>query len=144
MWSDTFLAIERAHFLRVGAWGAACLLVGTLLGALLAVRRQRSPLLYHFAAQTALWGAIDVALAAVAIGRLRLPDYAAATRFDRFLWFSVGIDAGGAAVGVTLAVAGWLLGRRLGAVGAGVGVILQGVALVALDLVAIAQVGSSV
>jgi hypothetical protein len=144
MWSDTFLAIERAHFFRVGAWGAACVLVGTLLLAALAARRVASPLVRHFALQTALWGAVDLALAALAIGRLSaVPDYHTATRFDHFVWFSLGIDIGGAAVGVAIAVAGWLLGRRLGAVGAGLGVLVQGTALVALDLVVIAQIGSS-
>ena len=73
-----------------------------------------------------------------------LPDYAAATRFDRFAWWSLGIDMGGAAVGLTLALAGWLLGRRLGAVGAGLGVLVQGIALVAIDLVVIAQIATKV
>ena len=45
MWSDTFLAIERGHLLRVAAWGTASVIAGTLLLALIALRRQRSPLL---------------------------------------------------------------------------------------------------
>jgi len=142
MWSDTFLAIERTHFLRIAAWGAACLLVGTALLALVALRRQRWSLAQHFALQTALWGAVDVALALLAMRQLRPPDYAAAVRFDRFVWWSLGVDIGGAAVGVTLALAGWLLGRRLGAVGAGIGVLVQGAALVAIDLVVIGQIGA--
>lgn len=143
MWSDTFLAIERTHLLRVGAWGAASVLVGTLLLALLfARRRQRSPLLYHFALQTASWGLVDVLLAAFAFRGLALRDYSGATRFDRLLWLNLGLDVGYVAVGATLAIAGWVLGRRLGAVGAGVGVIVQGAALIALDLIVLAQIGS--
>jgi hypothetical protein len=142
MWSDTFLAIERTHFLRIAAWGAACLLVGTALLALVTLRRQRWPLARHFALQTALWGAVDVALALLAMRQLRAPDYAAAVRFDRFVWWSLGVDIGGAAVGVTLALTGWLSGRRLGAVGAGLGVLVQGAALVAIDLVVIGQIGA--
>ena len=144
MWSDTFLAIERAHFLRIGAWGAACILVGTLLLALLAARRSHPPLVRAFAIQTAVWGAVNLALAAVAVRLLGTPNYAAAARFDRFVWWSLGIDLGGIAVGVTLAVTAWRLGRRLAPLGAGLGVAVQGTALVALDLVTIALIGTSV
>lgn len=143
MWSDTFLAIERGHLIRVGAWGGACVLVGTLLLALFALRRRRSPLVFHFALQTAAWGAIDLALAAVGYGRLALRDYDGATRFDRLLWLNLGLDVGYVAVGATLALAGWLLGRRLAPVGAGLGVMLQGAALIALDALVLAQLGSS-
>ena len=143
MWADTFLAIERAHLLRVGAWGAACVLVGTVLLALLALRRQRSPLVFHFALQTASWGAIDLALVALAFRGLGLRDFDGATRFDRLLWLNVGLDVGYVAVGVTLAIAGWVLGRRLAPVGAGLGVIVQGAALLALDIVVLAQLGST-
>lgn len=144
MWADTFLAIERAHLLRVGAWGAACVLVGTLLLALVAVRRQRTPLLFHFGLQTALWGLVDAAIAVVAYGRLALRDYEGAARYDRLLWLNAGLDAGYLAVGVTLVLTGWLLGRRLGAVGAGLGVAVQGAALLVLDGVVLAQIGSGV
>lgn len=144
MWADTFLAIERAHLLRVGAWGAACVLVGTLLLAVVALRRQRTPLVFHFAVQTALWGLIDVAIAAVAFQRLALRDYNGAARYDRLLWLNLGLDVGYLAVGATLALTGWLAGRRLGPVGAGVGVAVQGAALIALDVVVLAQIGSSV
>jgi hypothetical protein len=37
------------------------------------------------------------------------------------------------AVGATLAIAGWRLGRRPGAVGAGVAIIVQGIALLVFD-----------
>jgi hypothetical protein len=143
MWSDTFLAIERVHLLRLGAWGVACILVGTLLLALLTVRRQRSPLVRHFAIQTALWGLVEAAIAGIGLRRLVMRDYAAAARFDRLLWLNVGLDVGYLAVGATLAFTGWLLGRRLAAVGAGVGVVVQGAALVALDLLVLGQIGST-
>ncbi len=126
MWSDTFLALERAHLLRVGVWGAACVLVGSLLVALLVLRRQRSPLVRHFAIQTAAWGAVDLAIALVALRGLALRDYSGAERVARLLWLNVGLDAGYVGVGATLAIAGWMFGRRLGAVGAGIGVIVQG------------------
>jgi hypothetical protein len=143
MWADTFLAIERAHLLRVGAWGIACVLVGTLLLAIHAARRLRSPLVFHFALQTAVWGAIDAALIGFAYRGLGIRDFDGATRFDRLLWLNLGLDAGYVAVGATLAITGWTLGRRLGAVGAGLGVILQGVALAALDATVLARLGST-
>jgi hypothetical protein len=44
-----------------------------------------------------------------------------------------GLDIGLFAVGVTLAIAGWSLGKRLAVVGAGIALAVQGAALVALD-----------
>jgi hypothetical protein len=135
MWADTLLATERAHVLRLVAWGAASLLIGTALLAWLLSGRRQSALLRHFAIQTAAWGAVDLALAALAFGSLALRDLAGATRLDRIVWLNIGLDAGYVLVGLTLAITGWRLGRRLGLVGAGIGVIVQGAALALLDLV---------
>ena len=134
MFSDTLLLAERAHLNRLLVWGAASVLVGTLLLAVLTVRRVGSPLLLHFAVQTAVWGAIDLVIAVVARRGLALRDVSGATRLDRFIWFNNGLDVGYVAVGLTLAIVGWQLGRRLGLVGAGVGVVVQGLALLLLDL----------
>lgn len=133
MWSDTLLVAERAHLLRLLAWGAVSVLAGSAIAALLAARRARSPLLTHFAIQTGAWGAIDLLLAGLAWRGLAMRDVAGATRLDRLLWLDTGLDIGCVAVGVTLAIAGWTLGRRLGVVGAGIGVVVQGIALLALD-----------
>ena len=65
---------------------------------------------------------------------LMLRDYAAATRLDRMLWLNLGLDAGYIGIGATLAIAGWTLGRRAAPVGAGIGILVQGCALLALDL----------
>ena len=43
-------------------------------------------------------------------------------------------------VGATLAIAGWKLARRLGLVGAGIGIVVQGLALTLLDLVLASQI----
>lgn len=133
MFSDTLLLAERAHLNRILVWGAASVVAGTLVLALLVVRRVGSPLLLHFAIQTAAWGTIDLVIAAVARRGLALRDVAGATRLDRFIWFNNGLDVGYVAVGLTLAIVGWTLGRRLGLVGAGIGVVVQGLALLALD-----------
>lgn len=135
MWADTLLAAEQAHLLRLAVWAAGSVLLGTALLAGLRLRGHRSPLLFHFALQTAAWGAVDLAIVWAARGSLVLRDLSSARRLERFLWLNTGLDAGYAAVGVTLAVAGWSLGRRLGAVGAGIGIVIQGLALLLLDLV---------
>jgi hypothetical protein len=133
MWSDTLLLAERAHLVRLLFWGAASVLAGTTLLAMVAARRLRSPLLMHFAVQTAVWGALDAALAGLAWRGLAERDLAGATHLDRLLWLNSGLDVGYVAVGVALAWVGWVLGRRLGLVGAGLGVIVQGLALLVLD-----------
>lgn len=139
MWADTVLAAEEAHLLRLAAWAALSVLAGTGLLVALARRAAPSALLRHFAIQTALWGAVDLVIVWAARAGLHLRDLAATRSLERFLWFNCGLDVGYVAVGVTLAVAGWQLGRRLGAVGAGMGVIVQGLALLVLDLVLAGQ-----
>ncbi|HKG92758.1 MAG TPA: hypothetical protein VKA84_12730 [Gemmatimonadaceae bacterium] len=133
MWSDTLLLAERAHLQQLIVWGAASVLVGTLVLTLLAVGRVRSALLVHFSLQTLVWGAIDLVIAIFAWRGLTDRDVDAATRLDRFLWLNAGLDAGYVGVGATLAITGWLLGRRLGPVGAGLAIIVQGLALLLLD-----------
>lgn len=140
MWADTLLGLERAHLLRLVVWGGASLLVGSALLALLRARGLRSALLEHFGIQTALWGAIDLALALLGLRGLELRDLAGATRLDRFLWLNVGLDAGYVMVGLTLLVFGWRAPRRLGLVGAGLAVVVQGSALAFLDLLLASQI----
>ena len=53
---------------------------------------------------------------------------------------NIGLDAGYVMVGVTLLVLGWRVMRRLGLVGAGLAVIVQGSALALLDLVFASQI----
>ena len=144
MWSDTLLALERAHLLRVALWGGGSVLAGSLLLALLAIRGRlaASALVKHFAIQTAAWGAVSLALVAAAWRGLALRDHAGATQLERVLWLNIGLDAGYVGVGATLAVAAWLLGRRLGGVGAGLGIVTQGLALLVLDLVVANQIRS--
>ncbi|MEJ7811784.1 MAG: hypothetical protein WKG32_15335 [Gemmatimonadaceae bacterium] len=133
MWSDSVLAAERAHLLRVLIWGAASVLAGTGVLALRAASRAPSPLLLHFGIQTAAWGAVCVAIAGFGWRGLADRDLSGVTRLLNILWLNVGLDAGYVGVGATLAIAGWTMGRRLGAVGAGVAIVVQGLALLALD-----------
>jgi hypothetical protein len=140
MWSDTLEAAERAHLLRLLLWGGASLLIGTALLALLRVHRERSALLDQFGLQNAAWGAIELALALLRLRSLGVRDLAAATRLDRLLWLSIGLEAGVIAVGLTLMMLGWRVIRRPALVGAGLGVIVQGAALSVIDLALAARI----
>ena len=134
MWSDTLVAVERAHLLRLLVWAGSSVVVGTALHAVLTLRRDGSALLRHFAMQTFAWGLVHLAIAGTGILRLAERDFASATRLDRMLWLSVGLDIGIVLVGAAIAITGWVLARRLALVGAGIGVIVQGAALLVLDL----------
>lgn len=140
MWADTLLAAERAHLIRLSVWGGASLLVGSALLGLLRMRGHRSSLLDHFGIQTAAWGALILALALAGLQHLELRNLAGATRLDRFLWLNIGLDTGYVMVGVTLLVLGWRMKQRLGLVGAGLAVMMQGSALALLDLVLASEV----
>lgn len=109
-------------------WGGASAVLGLLL--LVTVGRlRRSPLVFHFAAQSVAWGAVIVAVAASALRSLALRDLGAATRLDRLVWLNLGLETGYVAVGATIALSAWLLGRRYGGVGAGLAIVVQGLAL---------------
>jgi hypothetical protein len=95
----------------------------------------RSALLSAFALTTMAGGLFEGTVALVSLGGLVPRDLGAAAQLDRHLWFETGLDVGCVAVGVTLALACWGVahGKRLGGVGAGVGIIVQGAAMLALD-----------
>jgi len=133
MWSDSVLSAERAHLLRLAIWGAASMLVGTTLVLAIMRRTPRPQLLWHFAVQTAAWGAVDLALVGAWWDTIEPRDLSEYWGMRQWLWLNLGLDVGYAGVGITLAACGWGLGRRLGLVGAGLGVLVQGLALVVLD-----------
>jgi hypothetical protein len=140
MWADTLEAAERAHLLRLLIWSAASILAGTALFAWLKAGARRSALLEHFAVQTAAWGVVEALMAAWFIMHVVPRDVAGATRLDRILWLNIGLDTGYVLVGATLLITGFRVGRRLGLVGAGMGVVVQGLALGILDLVLATQI----
>lgn len=134
MYADTLLDFERGHLLRLGLWAALSILAGALIIGLMYWRKAIAPFLRHFAIQILAWGLIDAALVGWAWRGLAYRDYASAMQLQKFLWLNVGLDAGYVGIGITLSLAGWLMGKRLGVLGAGVGVIVQGFALFVLDL----------
>jgi hypothetical protein len=140
MWADTLLAAEQAHIVRLLLWGGGSAIVGTALLAWLHAGRRRSALLEQFGLQTAAWGTAELAFASIARLSMGPRDLAGATRLDRLLWLEVGLDGGFLLVGLTLVVSGWLLGRRLGMIGAGLAVVVQGVALALLHLLLAGQI----
>ena len=109
-------------------WGVTGVVVGLALIATVG-RMRRSPLLFHFGAQSAAWGTVEALYALTANRSLGLRDLGGATQLDRLLWLNVGLDTGYVAVGIAVALSGWLLGRRHGALGAGAAVAVQGLAL---------------
>ena len=141
MWADTLLTYEQGHLLRLGVWAVISVLSGTVLLAVLTARRLEAPLLKHFAIQTGAWGAVNALIALWAWRGLAMRDFAGTQKLLNILWLNTGLDVGYAAVGLTLVIVGWRWERRLGAVGAGLGVVLQGLALALLDLRLIVLIG---
>lgn len=141
MWADSLLALERGHLLRLALWGGGSVLFGTVLLAWLTWRRVEAALLQHFAIQTLAWGAVDLALCAWGWRGLALRNYAGAQSLLNFLWLNTGLDVGYLLVGLTLAITCTRLGPRPGGIGAGAGVIVQGLALLLLDVRLILLIG---
>lgn len=134
MWADTLLEAERQHLLQLLIWAALSILGACPIGMLLTFRRIRSPLLAHFALQTALWGLAIGAVAAVNWRRLHLRDYSEAAYLIHVLWVLVAASAGLIVVGIVLAAGAWFIGRRMAGVGAGIAIAIQAAALLVLNL----------
>lgn len=134
MFADSLFHAEQMHLLRLFTWAGLSILAGTAVATLLTLRRVRSPLLAHFAVQMAGWGIVIGAVAAFEWHGLAFRDLAGATRLDRLVWMNIGFDAGYIAMGATLALTAWVLAKRLAAVGAGVGIMVQGMALLVMHL----------
>lgn len=133
-WADALLARESLHLAWLLVWALLSIVVGTALIAYVRWRDITSPLITHFAIQTIAWGAIDAIISLSARYGLEERDLAGAVSLDRFVWLNIGLDVGYVGIGLTLAICGWQLGRRMGLVGAGCGIMVQGLALTLLDL----------
>jgi hypothetical protein len=134
VWSDTFLHAEQQHVLRLLLWAGLSVVAATAIAMLMAMRRVRSGLLSHFAMQMALWGLVIGVIAALEWRGVHLRDLSGAARAERLLWMNIGFDAGFVGMGVVLGLCGRLLARNSAAVGAGVGILVQGFGLLLIDL----------
>jgi hypothetical protein len=134
MWSDTLLAAERSHVIRIVIWAVTSAVIGTTFVTIIAVRRANAPIVLWFALQTLAWGSVELIIAAVRWSALSMRDVSAATRLDRLTWFAIGVDVGIIGAGVTAALIAWRLTRNLRAFGGGLGVVVQGLGLLVLDL----------
>ena len=134
MWADTLLAAERSHLIRLAIWAATSAVFGTSLALIITLRRLAAPIVLWFAIQTLVWGSVEMIISAARWHGLAMRDVSAATELDRLTWFGVGLDVGLIAVGVTSIVLAWAHTRRLGAFGGGLGIVVQGLGLLVLDL----------
>ncbi len=135
MWADTLQLFEHQHLLRLMTLGGSSVLIGALLLLVLSFRRIRAPLLSHFATQCAIWGMAELMWVAYAIRDIPLRDYDGAASLAQVLWIAIGLEAGAILIGVTLAIGGWTYVKRLGVVGSGIGIAVQGTALLVLDFI---------
>ena len=134
MWSDTLLAAERSHLLRVILWAVTSATLGTILLLIITVRRVAAPVVQWFATQVLVWGLLELVVAVARWRSLGMRDVSGATRLDRLTWLHIGLDAGMVGIGLTLVVVAWLQGRHLAVMGAGLGVVVQGLGLLVLNL----------
>ena len=134
MWSDTLLVAERTQLIRLVLWAMTSAVLGTALVTIITLRRLAAPIIRGFAIQTTVWGVLEVMAAVVRWQMLAMRDVSSARRLDHLTWFTVGLDVGIVGVGVTALVVAWLSRQRLNLTGAGLGIIVQGLGLLVLDL----------
>lgn len=139
-WADSLLALERLFYTKLIVWGALCIVGGSAVITVLLVRRMHSPLLRRFAEVTLASGVFAVLAGLARRSGAALRDLEGAITLDRWLWFGIGLDAGLMLLGATLVACGFLwraqakAPERLGLAGAGVAVVVQGLALALLSL----------
>lgn len=134
VWADTLFRAEQQHALGLLVWAAGSIVAGTALMTTMTLRRMSSPLLRQFAFQMIGWGLVEVLLGALAWRGLVVRDLAGATRLERKLWLEAGLEMGVVAVGATVAATTWFGPRKPGGLGAGIGIVVQGLAMLVLDL----------
>jgi hypothetical protein len=139
MWGDTLLAAERVFTIRVMAWSAVAILLGTAVLVATFSSRARPQLLRSFATACALLGVLELLVFGYAYAQLELRDVSGAARLDRIAWLQAGLYLGTIALGAAIALTGWRVGRSLRAVGTGAAVLLHACALLlfVLQLVAL-------
>lgn len=134
MWADTFLGIEQQHAFSLLFWGASTVLCATIVAATLAAQNRESAFLAHFATQLAVWGILAIIAGAIEWHGIHLRTVDSATTVEHLMWLRTGLDIGVVGIGASLAAAGRILGRHAGVSGAGIAMIVHGLALFAIDV----------
>ena len=138
MWADTLLHWETQAVMRLLLWSTLSVAAG---GALLVVVRRKPPrLLRHFAIQTTVCGFAEACVAAAWWRTLHLRDATGAAQLSSRLSLVTAIVVGVALAGVVLGAQSWSA-RRLPVIGAAVGVVVQALAILALDAQLLAKLG---
>jgi hypothetical protein len=135
---------QKAHLWRVAGWGGASLIAG--IGLLAGTDKNRHPGWRGFGIQAAAWGAINLGIVAWAFASGfdapagTLADaLAAEDGYGNILLVNLGLNMGYMAVGAALALAAGRGFAHPDAVrGHGLGVVVQGLGLLALDGIAYA------
>ena len=133
MWSDTLLDAERSHLIRLAIWAVTSAVLGTGFVAVITFRRMAAPIVLWFAIQTLACGSLELIIAAARWSALTMRDVSAATRLDRLTWFEIGLDVGVIGVGFVATLMAWRY-KNLSALGGGLGVVVQGLGLLVLEL----------
>ena len=92
------------------------------------------PILVWFGIQSLAWGLVELVLAVIGFQGLAMRDVSGATRLDRLTWFTAGLDVGIIATGVAVIAVAWMFGRRLGGIGGGLGIVVQGLGMLVMNL----------
>lgn len=134
MWADALLRAEHLHLLRILAWGALTVVVGTALVVVATLSRARAGALDALGAPLAALGVLEIAGAGIVYRSAGLIDAAGAARLQNLVWFQLGLYAACALAGVLIAaLARYARLRR--ALGSGVALAIHGAALVALTTI---------
>ena len=133
-WADTLLALELLFLTKLLVWGAITVAAGSSVLALFAVRNIASRLVNAFSVSLVVLGSAAIVVSLLARTKAELRDLPSAISLERIAWFASGLEVGLVLIGLALAIAGSVLGKRPALVGAGIALSLHASALLILTL----------
>jgi hypothetical protein len=134
VFADSILAAEQLHLVILFAWAATSVLAGTAVLAAVHWRFRTSAFLHRFGLVMLLWGGGLFLVAMAGWHGLALRDFGSAAQLRATVRVSLGVDVVAMLLGAGLAAGSWVRARRLGPVGAGTAMMLQGAVLLVLHL----------
>ncbi|HNC95962.1 MAG TPA: hypothetical protein PKY30_08325 [Myxococcota bacterium] len=127
---------ERRHLIRLGAWAGTSALGGTVI----LVAGRKDPFYRHLGIQSIGWSLINGAIVAASWKGTEEAKTAEQRAWSReFVNLNLGLDVAYMGVGITLTWTGLQEPQRRGLAGAGLGISIQGAALLILDAILLAQ-----